>query len=358
LPAESLLWFLTLMILIILKAKTAHQTFMIFKSTKLRDYILGAGIPLILTIPFYIWPADILWQQLFYENGWIFEKDFFWQLLYNHGKWPMVGVILLSIAILIYSALTKKMADYRRPALYMLVMILLSSGYIVNILLKGNFGRPRPRHIVEFGGTFQYQLPFEPGIPGSGNSFPSGHATLGFLFFGLSFVLRRFNLKASTVVFWLALFFGLTMGLGRNIQGGHFASDVIWSGGFSWLVAAVLYHQLFYRERPLTNRQKSITRIIFTVIFIQAIFFNGYYRQQEKRLAKVRTEKLSSALVPVVTTVDSALVRGDVIINYKIHGFGMAGAKPVIAITDTAIVLRTTMPVYSAQGYCEIAVAP
>jgi len=34
------------------------------------------------------------------------------------------------------------------------------------------------------------------------------------------------------------------MGLGRMIQGGHFASDVIWAGGLIYLIGLILYYLL------------------------------------------------------------------------------------------------------------------
>ena len=46
--------------------------------------------------------------------------------------------------------------------------------------------------------------------------------------------------------FWLAigLSYGALLGLERMVLGGHFASDVVWSAGFVYLIGLALYYLL------------------------------------------------------------------------------------------------------------------
>ncbi len=56
--------------------------------------------------------------------------------------------------------------------------------------------------------------------------------------------LRGRNRKASAAFFLLALCYGAVLGYIRVAQGGHFVSDVLWSGGLVYLVCASLYYLL------------------------------------------------------------------------------------------------------------------
>lgn len=83
-------------------------------------------------------------------------------------------------------------------------------------------------------------MAWEKGIAGSGKSFPSGHASMGFYMFSPYFVLRRSSRPGSIGFLVLGLGYGALMGLARMIQGGHFASDVVWAGGFIYLSGLLL----------------------------------------------------------------------------------------------------------------------
>ncbi|MBC6417101.1 MAG: phosphatase PAP2 family protein, partial [Rhodospirillales bacterium] len=105
------------------------------------------------------------------------------------------------------------------------------------------FGRARPRELEIFGGSF----PFTPfylvsEACRSNCSFVSGHAGMAFSTFALSFLPRDRSLRLW--LFSASLAFGLLTGWMRVIQGGHFLSDVLFSGlvvyGIAWLIALAL----------------------------------------------------------------------------------------------------------------------
>jgi lipid A 4'-phosphatase len=68
-------------------------------------------------------------------------------------------------------------------------------------------------------------------------SFPSGHASMAFLFLALGFVLPGWKGRTA---FAAALAFGLLMSLARVCQGDHFPSDVLVCGALMYGLAAAL----------------------------------------------------------------------------------------------------------------------
>ena len=69
----------------------------------------------------------------------------------------------------------------RRVALYLLASLAMGPGVIVNMLLKDNWGRPRPSTIRDFGGANYYVPPLVVSDQCDNNcSFSSGHGALGF----------------------------------------------------------------------------------------------------------------------------------------------------------------------------------
>lgn len=115
---------------------------------------------------------------------------------------------------------------------------------MVNAVFKEYWGRPRPNQVTVFGGEFAYEAPLTMDPSSPGEAFPSGHASMGFYFFALYFIFRGRKKRLTAWAFILTLIYGFGLGLVRMAQGGHFVSDVLWSGGFVYLSCALLYYLL------------------------------------------------------------------------------------------------------------------
>jgi lipid A 4'-phosphatase len=128
----------------------------------------------------------------------------------------------------------------RVHALFLLTALILGPGLVVNYGLKENWGRARPREVIELGGANHYTPPLVMSAECKGNcSFVSGHASGAFFILSLIWVFRKRRW------FWLGIGLGGLVGMGRILQGGHFVSDVVfafWAVYFSSLLAAMTFN--------------------------------------------------------------------------------------------------------------------
>ncbi len=63
---------------------------------------------------------------------------------------------------------------------FLILSVVIGPGLIINAVFKDHWDRPRPRDVVEFGGMLQCTP--APLRGESGESFPCGHCSVGFLY--------------------------------------------------------------------------------------------------------------------------------------------------------------------------------
>lgn len=178
---------------------------------------------------------DIAFSNLFY----MFPLGFIYQ---NHPAAVMIFRLVPIITILwvgmclvyiVYLAFKNKKI-FTSPALYLILTALLGPGLLVNSVLKEHIGRARPKHILEFNGNKAFSGPLKISKECSENcSFTSGHAAMGYYFSSISYIVPT---PYKAITFIAGVVFGTLIGLGRVLQGGHFLSDVIFSGLLIFLV--------------------------------------------------------------------------------------------------------------------------
>ncbi|MCB1062972.1 MAG: phosphatase PAP2 family protein [Verrucomicrobiae bacterium] len=220
-------------------------------------------MPLILGVVFSLWltsgDRELAFQKSVFdsESGeWLIGQRPFWRFLYEFASLPVLAVCTAAIVVLMLSFRRPAVRAWRRVAWYSLAMLVLGPGLIANLWMKDNWGRPRPREISEFGGRSLYERVFELDFVGAGKSFPCGHATMGFYFLGAYFLLRRRFPGWSLVVLVAALLWGGLIGYTRMLQGGHFATDVVWAAVVMWLSGAILF-RVFRLNRQVLDPPKS-----------------------------------------------------------------------------------------------------
>lgn len=214
---------------------------------KYRYWILPL-LAMALITPFTPWMDQKIAAYFYLQNG---AESSLFNFLYVWALLP--GQIMAALAVLIYllSFLSKKMKNLRPHALYLILTLAVGSGLVTHALLKDQWGRPRPRQVIEYGGEQNFRPFWKPNFshqPEPSKSFPCGHCTMGFYFFSLYFIGKRVNKKwLSRTGLALALGIGITLGIARMGQGGHFFSDVCASALIMWL-SAYAFDWLIYEE--------------------------------------------------------------------------------------------------------------
>jgi len=222
------------------------------KKGVLIDFLIPGLILGILTVIFRVTKLDIAMESLFYspDKGWFLRNANPWIFLYHYGNIPGLALASAGVIVFVCGFFYRKALKYRKAALFLGLVMVLGPGLVVNTTFKHYWGRPRPRQIQDFGGMQQYLPVWQKGIAGSGKSFPSGHASVAFYLFTPFFFFRKRAGKWALFFLLLGITYGLFMGTARMVQGGHFPSDVVWAGGFTYLTGLVLSLVFFPNQFP------------------------------------------------------------------------------------------------------------
>ena len=223
---------------------------------------------------FLLFPGIDLWASgLFYRP----ESRFFlgdWapvRAVYR-GVPRLVELIVIAVPALCLIALWRRRAAGGleiRAAAFLLLSLALGPGLLVNAVLKDHWGRARPAQVTEFAGTQHFTPALIPADQCARNcSFPAGHPAIGFYLVSFAFLVR--DPRRRRMVEGAAIAVGALIGLARIAQGGHFLSDVVFSGllvyGTSWLLyRAIIVHDAL---RPLLQRPRLLAALLATVLAV------------------------------------------------------------------------------------------
>ncbi len=143
---------------------------------------------------------------------------------------------------------TLRWAPDGRSVVFLIATIAIGSGLIVNLGLKDHAHRPRPVHVVEFGGKDEFR-PWDrfDGACRKNCSLVSGEAASGFWMVAPA-LLAPPPWRAPAVVG--ALVFGAAASVLRMALGGHFLSDVLFGGLISLLVILVVRRVIWPKGGP------------------------------------------------------------------------------------------------------------
>lgn len=225
-----------------------------------RAYVILAGLTLFLVALFAVFPRiDLAVSGWFYLKetdaylqsapvaGFVLKDSAFAQSVYVLVRALTALALAVAALMLLLRALkiTFSYALTPRQALYIFLCFALGPGALVHWGVKEIWERPRPRHVVEFGGTEAFQPIYRTG-ENNGKSFVSGHTAAAFCF--AAFALFHSGRKRA-LLYGAAVTFGLAAGAGRIMQGGHFLSDTLFAGLLALFVAHLLYDLMFRRGK-------------------------------------------------------------------------------------------------------------
>ncbi len=191
---------------------------------------------------------DLVLSGVFYTPGSGFESlGRSWErFVYHSVEVLMVVVNVALIGLWLFNRLSRRavLSFTGRKLLFLLCLLALLPGLLVNQVLKENWGRARPVNVAEFGGASRFTPAFVTSDQGGG-SFSSGHAAAAFYLVAVAAVLSG---SRSRWVLATTLYAALVGGV-RIAAGGHFFSDVVTSA-FLLLFGYLILHQLFFGARP------------------------------------------------------------------------------------------------------------
>jgi lipid A 4'-phosphatase len=243
--------------------------------------IIPALVLLLTTWMFRATTADIdlvhTLSSAFGIKNWAEADVGIWSYVKNYGVLPAFMFAIIALGGITIGMTHQRFALWVRPSVYVLAVFIVGSGLITNFLLKDHWGRPRPKQVLELGGSEPFAKVLTPNFEKIGKSFPCGHATTGFVFFAASLVIRRSRPRLAAGFFTAALTGGIVIGLARILQGGHFPSDVVWAAGIMWFTSLGLLYafklQNFTEEpivtvRAFSKRPKWLAPAIVTALLL------------------------------------------------------------------------------------------
>jgi lipid A 4'-phosphatase len=240
--------------------------------------VIGAIATGIVTLIFYATDLDLQIAGVFYDpdgNNFPTADLMPWAWFNKNDDLLVYLLVALTLFLFILGCIKPQFRPFLVYALFMVVSYLVGPGLIANVLFKGvdigdfyiGWGRPRPREIIQFGGTADFYRVWEPAfldetLHDTNSSFPSGHVTVGaifivifFVFNNVEFMTRIFGEKTRAKSIIINLFkygglassivLGILLAISRISAGAHFASDCLYSFVFTWLPTVVLYYWVF-----------------------------------------------------------------------------------------------------------------
>jgi lipid A 4'-phosphatase len=234
--------------------------------------VIALAIAAVVGVVFAVYPRlDIDISAFFYNRPInLFKVNA--QAWVNHTRdavrWITALIFAPAVLVLIGKVMMPKrrMPIGGRAALFLILTMALGPGVLTNLILKDHWGRARPIDITELGGDFRFTPWWDPrGNCPNNCSFVAGEPS------GAFWTLAPAALAPPqwrALAYGAALAFGAAVGLLRIAGGGHFFTDVVFSGVFMFLLIWTT-HGLLFRwpatrtsneavERPLVQTGEAI----------------------------------------------------------------------------------------------------
>jgi len=207
-------------------------------------WLIPATVIIMASILFRFSALDINVLKTLCLQHWIdFRLNPVWQFLYHYGNIVPGLIGLGGLLAVVVSFWSRSYLSLRKPGLFLVLMLLVGPGLVVNVLFKDNWGRPRPYETQLFGGDKEYLRLFDKGTPGNGASFPSSHAAMGFFVCAPFFLFwARGRKRLAATIFCVGFVYGTVIGFARITMGAHFPSDVLWAWAFTYMTGVALYY--------------------------------------------------------------------------------------------------------------------
>ena len=221
------------------------------------------AIAVVVGVVFAVAPRlDLAISALFYDpHVDLFKANV--QPWVNHTRDAARYLITLLVAPAFLALVGKVLLPRRRAlvggraALLLIATLALGPGLLTNVILKDHWGRSRPIDVKELGGTDRFVPWWDPNGDCPENcSFVAGEAS------GAFWTLAPAALAPPqwrVLAYGGALTFGTAISLLRIAGGGHFFTDVVFAGVFTFLLIWLAY-ALIFRWSPTRLTDAAIER--------------------------------------------------------------------------------------------------
>lgn len=202
---------------------------------------------------------DLKISEYFYQlgNG-EFVSNRFYHFLYHYGTLPANLTVAFAIIVFILSFFILAWKKWRYVALMLIATMLTGGWLITHEVLKEYWGRPRPKQVIEFGGSQPFRPYYSPNFfnqPEPSKSFTCGHCVSGFFFFAVGLAGRRLGNRYLYIGgMALALILGILLSWMRIALGGHFLTDILFSALIMWYSALFFDWLIFEYIQPKYGR--------------------------------------------------------------------------------------------------------
>lgn len=191
-------------------------------------------------------------RWFFDGEGWVGLRSPFLRFVYEAAPAPALAIGVGGLIVGLGSLIVRQLRPYGEAGLFLAAMLVLGPGLIINGVFKPFWPRPRPIQTVAFGGTEQFVPVWNLGTTAGTKSFPCGHASMGFYLMAPAFLLSH-KRRWAMLFLGLGLLSGCLIGAIRVMQGAHYPSDVVWSGGMVYLSGLALF-DVFQWVHAVANR--------------------------------------------------------------------------------------------------------
>ena len=306
------------------------------------DVAIAACTALVVTALFANGQLDLALTRPFFDASsaehWAHGQEPRWWVLYKASPWITASLVLGGLFFLVV-ALVRHSPLLQRQAIFVILSVLLGAGLVVNGVFKDHWNRPRPRDVIELGGSLHYAS--APLRGEGGKSFPCGHCSVGFLYaLGAWLWRRRLGWAIASAATGLSL--GTAMGVGRMAAGGHFPSDIAWSALISlgiahwlyWYVLKIPAHEA--GELPSSTRRVPqymlpLLAVLGAIGILSALFVTAHGERIDTAIEldslpmQPQAFEVSAlyADVDIVVVESSSAVR----VRGETHGFGLPGSR-------------------------------
>lgn len=234
--------------------------------------VIALAIGVVVGVVFAVYPQlDIAISRLFFNEQYrLFPVQYSLvarnlRELFTYAIAALVAPAFIAFAIKLVLP-RRRMLISARAALFLIATLALGPGLMANVILKDNWGRPRPPTVTEFNGSEQFRPWWDPrGTCDKNCSFVAGEGSGGFWTLAPAALAPP---HIRPLAYAAALAFGSAAGFLRLSGGAHFFSDVVFSGVFTFIVIW-LVHGLIYRwpKTRLTDAQveRALERLVLPV---------------------------------------------------------------------------------------------